>query len=405
MMRCGLLGKTLGHSCSPQLHALLGEYEYTLYEREEAELSSFLCSGGFRGLNVTVPYKQTVCAYCDSLTELAAQIGSVNTLLFEDGKIIGDNTDAFGFAALLDRYEIPVADKKTLVLGSGGASKAVQYVLRSRNAEVIVISRSGDNNYVNLDKHTDAELIVNATPVGMYPYNGASPLQLSAFTQCGTVIDLIYNPLRTALLQQAAALGMKAVNGLYMLCAQAFRAAELFQSRTLSAELTEQAYQTLLRSQRNLIFIGLPSSGKTTVGRLLAEQLGRPFYDCDEVFAARYPLPAGEYLLQFGEDKFRRHETEILKELCKLSGCVIATGGGAVTRSENEPLLHQNGTVICIDRPLGALTAEGRPLSQREGIAALAERRQPMYAAWADLTVSGETAQAAVDSIRKELQL
>lgn len=404
-MRCGLLGKTLGHSCSPQLHALFGDYEYALYEREEAKLAEFLRSCGLRGLNVTVPYKKTVCAYCDRLTETAAQIGSVNTLLFEDGSIIGDNTDAYGFAALLDRFDISVRGKKTLVLGSGGASKAVQYVLRGRGADVTVISRSGKDNYVNLDKHADAQLIVNATPVGMYPHNGAAPLQLTDFRACETVIDLIYNPLRTALLQQAEALGMRAVNGLYMLCAQAFRASELFQGCTLPDDLTEKAYLSMLRTLPNLILIGLPSSGKTTVGRLLAEQLGRPFYDCDAVFADRNPLPPAEFLLQFGEAEFRKRETEILKELCKLSGCIIATGGGAVTVPENNSLLHQNGTVICLERPIGQLSSEGRPLSQREGIEALAAQRQPLYAAWSDLTVSGETPQAAADSIRRELQL
>lgn len=400
-MRCGLLGKTLGHSLSPQLHSFFGDYEYRLYECAEEELSQLLHRSDLRGLNVTIPYKQTVLPYCDCLSQTAAAAGSVNTLVYEDGKCIGDNTDVYGFEKLLDRSHISVTGKKVLVLGSGGASKAVQLVLHRRSAEFTVISRSGEDNYVNLSKHTDADIIVNATPVGMYPENGTSLIDLTPFARCETVIDLIYNPAMTALLLQAEQLGKQAVNGLYMLAAQAKRASELFQDQELSEELTELAYQSLAAQMQNIILIGMPSSGKTTVGQLLAAQLGRPFYDSDAVFENQFDLSPGEYLLQNGEPAFRERETAVLQELCKQTGCVIATGGGAVTVPQNLPVLRRNGKLVYLERPLSDLSVQGRPLSQSAGVEALAAQRLPLYRAWADLTVSENSPQAAADKIKE----
>ncbi len=404
-MNCGLLGEKLGHSASPQLHALFGDYAYDLFERAEDQLPGFFRSCCLRGLNVTVPYKQTVLPYCDVLSECAAAVGSVNTLLFENGKILGDNTDVFGFRALLAKYDIAVSRKKVLVLGSGGASKAVQYVLREQNADVTVISRTGENNYVNLDKHRDAAIIVNTTPVGMYPNNGSSPVDLMQFPDCETVIDLIYNPLKTALLLQAETLGKKAVNGLFMLCAQAKRASELFQNRALPDDLTETAWQMLSRDLQNVILIGMPGCGKTTAGELLAQKSGRLFIDSDAAFEKTYGKSPKDFLLQCGEPAFREKETEVLKELCKQTGCVIATGGGAVTVPENRDLLRQNGTVIFLDREASLLCIQDRPLTQTQGIEALAKQRLPIYRAWADLTVCADNPEDAAETIRKELSL
>lgn len=404
-MRCGLLGKALGHSLSPKLHSLFGNYEYCLFERAEHELSDLLHSGGLRGLNVTIPYKETVLAFCSTLSDTVQEVGSANTLLFENGNIYAENTDVFGFAALLDREKIFVGGKKALVLGSGGASKAVQYVLKRRGANVVVISRSGYDNYVNLLRHKDADLIVNATPVGMFPENGGVLFDLSIFETCSTVIDLIYNPMKTALLLQAEELGIRAVNGLYMLAAQAKRASELFQNKKLADDLTEQAYRSLAAQMRSILLIGMPSCGKSTVGALLAEQLGRPFYDCDAVFEQTFGQAPGAYLSQNGEPAFREKETAVLKELCKHIGCVIATGGGVVTMPKNRAIMRQNGKIIYLDRPLTALTAEGRPLSQSRGIETLAAQRIPLYRAWAEHTVAAETAEAAAAAIRKELDL
>lgn len=404
-MNCGLLGRKLGHSASPQLHALFGDDAYALYEREETQLPAFLQNRDLRGLNVTVPYKQAVLPYCDTLTDCASAVGSVNTLLFENGRILGDNTDVFGFWSLLAKYDIAVKQKKVLVLGSGGASKAVQYVLREQGAHVTVISRTGGDNYVNLCKHRDADIIVNATPVGMYPDNGNSLIDLTQFTNCETVIDLIYNPLKTALLLQAEALAKQAVNGLYMLAAQAKRASELFQNRTLPDSLTETAYRTLSRDLQNVILIGMPGCGKTTAGELLAQKTGRPFFDSDAAFENTYGISPEAFLLQNGEAAFRKRETAVLKELCKQTGCVIATGGGAVTVPENLPILKQNGTVVYLQRPISELTVQGRPMSRQSGIEVLAAQRLPLYLAWADLTVRADTPEDAAETIRKELSL
>lgn len=404
-MNCGLLGRKLAHSASPQLHALFGDYAYDLFERTEEQLPEFFRTCGLHGLNVTVPYKQTVLPYCDTLTDCARTVGSVNTLLFENGNILGDNTDVFGFQSLLAKYGIAVKRKKVLVLGSGGASKAVQYVLREQNADVIVISRTGENNYVNLNKHRDAAIIVNATPVGMYPENGSSPIDLTQFPVCKTVIDLIYNPLKTALLLQAETLGKQAVNGLFMLCAQAKRASELFQNRTLPDSLTETAYRTLSRDLQNVILIGMPGCGKTTAGELLAQKTGRPFFDSDAAFENTYGISPKDYLVQSCEPAFRGKETEILKELCKHTGCVIATGGGAVTVPENLPLLRQNGTTVFLDRDADTLCIQDRPLTQTQGIEALAKQRLPLYRDWADMTVRADSPEDAADTIRKELSL
>lgn len=402
-MNCGLLGRYLGHSLSPQLHSLLGNYAYELYEREETELPVFLQNCNLRGLNVTVPYKQTVLPFCDELSDCARNVGSVNTLLFEDGRIIGDNTDVYGFACLLDRFDISVSGKKVLVFGSGGASKAVQYVLRGRGAAVTVISRTGENNYVNLNKHADADIIVNATPVGMYPDNGAAPIDLTPFVLCETVIDVIYNPGKTALLLQGEALGKRAIGGLYMLCAQAKRASELFRGKTLPDELTEKAFRALSVQMRNIVLIGMPGCGKTTVGQLLAEQTGRPFFDADAAFEKVCGQDPKDFLLQNPEAAFRERETAVLKELCKQIGCVIATGGGAVTVPENQPILKQNGTVVYLQRPISELTVQGRPLSQQTGIEALAAQRLPLYEQWADVTVNEKTTQAAAEKIGEVL--
>lgn len=404
-MNCGLLGRKLGHSVSPQLHALFGDYVYGLYEREETQLPAFLQNCGLRGLNVTVPYKQTVLPYCDTLTDCASAVGSVNTLLFENGKSLGDNTDVYGFQTLLAKYGIAVRHKKVLVLGSGGASKAVQYVLREQGADVTVISRRGENNYVNLCKYRDTDIIVNATPVGMYPDNGNSLIDLTKFPACATVIDLIYNPLKTALLLQAEALGKQAVNGLYMLTAQAKRASELFQKKSLPDELTETAFRALSVQMQSTVLIGMPGCGKTTVGQLLAEKTGRAFFDCDSAFEDTYGISPEQFLFQNGEAAFRERETAVLKELCKLTGCVIATGGGAVTVPENLPILKQNGTVVYLQRPNSELTVQGRPLSRQSGIEVLAAQRLPLYESWADVTVRADTPEDAAETIRKELSL
>ena len=388
MLKCGLLGKKLGHSYSPEIHAALADYEYRLYERGEDELEAFLKEGDWDGLNVTIPYKKTVMPFCAELSERARRIGSVNTLVRRpDGGIYGDNTDAYGFEKLVRRSGIEPAGKKALVLGSGGASVTVCAVLRELGVgSVTVISREGEDNYENLSRHRDAELIVNTTPVGMYPNNGASPLDLSAFPLCAGVLDVVYNPARTALLLQAEELGIAHAGGLYMLVAQAKRAAELFTGRTIDDAVIDKIASGLSARMGNIVIVGMPGSGKSSISRLLGERLGRPVYEADELIAAEAGMSIPEIFSSQGEARFRELETLVLGRLGKLSGAVISTGGGCVTREENYPLLHQNGRIVWLQRDIDKLPKEGRPISQKNDLAQLYSLRRPMYQRFSDLT-------------------
>lgn len=402
-MRCGLLGEHLTHSYSPQIHALLGDYSYELFEVAPEKLGEFLQAGEFDGLNVTIPYKRAVIPYCAELSAAAREMGSVNTLLRRpDGTLYGDNTDLDGFRWLLARGGGIRPGEKALVLGTGGASQTVQAVLRAAGAEVAVLSRRGESNYATLPRHADARLVVNATPVGMYPNNGARLIDLAQLPQCRCVLDLIYNPARTRLLLDAAARGIRCENGLSMLVAQAKRAAELFTGRDIPDAACTDILRRMEAQMHNLILVGMPGSGKTTVGSLLAVSLGRPFYDADGEIEKKLGCSIPAFFAQKGEAAFRAVETEVLAELGKRSGCVIATGGGCVTRGENYDLLHQNGEIIWLRRSLTELPVEGRPVSQSRSLPELYREREPAYRRFADFCVENEAApEAAVEKIKE----
>ena len=403
-MNCGLLGRKLGHSYSPAIHALLADYEYKLYEKEPEELEGFLRDSEFQGLNVTIPYKKDVVQYCAALSPLAAELGSVNTLVRRaDGSLYGDNTDAWGFEAMAKRLGVDYRGKKALVLGSGGASVTVQAVLKRLGCTVMVISRSGPDNYDNLDRHADAAVLVNTTPVGMYPNVGVSPVDLDVLPNLQAVLDVVYNPARTQLILDAEARGIPCESGLYMLVGQAARASELWTNRTISTETLERVWKTVGGSMENLVLIGMPGSGKSTVGQRLAETLGRTLVDADAEIVKRVgDIPA--YFQSHGEAAFRRVEAEVLAELGKQSGLVIATGGGCVTREENYNSLHQNGTIVWLKRDLDKLPVSGRPVSQRDGVQAIYEKRSPLYQRFADIVVdnNGEIGET-VGQILREL--
>lgn len=404
-MRCGLLGEHLTHSYSPQIHALLGDYSYELFEVAPEKLGEFLQAGEFDGLNVTIPYKRAVIPYCAELSAAAREMGSVNTLLRRpDGTLYGDNTDLDGFRWLLAQGGGIRPGEKALVLGTGGASQTVQAVLRAAGAEVAVLSRRGESNYLTLPRHADARLVVNATPVGMYPNNGERLIDLSQLPQCRCVLDLIYNPARTRLLLDAAARGIRCENGLSMLVAQAKRAAELFTGRDIPDAACTDILRRMEAQMHNLILVGMPGSGKTTVGSLLAVSLGRPFYDADGEIEKKLGCSIPAFFAQRGEAAFRAVETEVLAELGKRSGCVIATGGGCVTRGENYDLLHQNGEIIWLRRSLTELPVEGRPVSQSRSLPELYREREPAYRRFADLCVENEAAPEAAVEIIKELR-
>lgn len=387
----GLLGEKLGHSYSPAIHMMLGDADYRLFEKSPEELEDFLLRGDFEGLNVTIPYKKAVIPYCAELSDTAKAIGSVNTLVRRaDGALYGDNTDAFGFRSMVARCGVSAAGKKALVLGSGGASVTVQAVLREMGAKVVVISRSGEDNYENLSRHSDAALIVNTTPVGMYPNNGEAPLSLDGFPNLEAVLDVVYNPARTALLLAAEERGIPAVGGLRMLVAQAKAAAEQFQHRPIADSEIDRIEDALTKQMRNIILVGMPGCGKSTLAKALGEALGREVYDADSEIECAAGMTIPEIFSRFGEGEFRRLETEALRKLGKLSGAVIATGGGAVLREENYPLLHQNGIIVFVERELSALPTAGRPISMQSDLAKLYEERLPRYQRFADVSVRND---------------
>lgn len=389
MEKCGLLGRRLGHSYSPAIHGLLAGYEYRLYEKEPEELEEFLKTGDFRGMNVTIPYKKAVIPYCGELSDTARAIGSVNTLVRRpDGVLAGYNTDAFGFERTLSKMGFSVEGRQAMVLGSGGASATVCYVLHRLGAgKVTVISRRGEDNYGNLDRHRDAQLVVNATPVGMYPGNGASPVDLRQFPQCRGVVDLIYNPARTALLLQAQELGIPCVNGLPMLVAQAWGSSQLFTGREGEASAMDRAERALARQMENVVIVGMPGCGKSRAAEALGRALDRPVLDSDQWVEKNAGMSIPEIFQRYGQEEFRRLETQALAELGRQSGAVIATGGGSVLREENYPLLRQNGRIVWLQRDCAKLSRAGRPLSETADLEEMYRLRLPRYQRFADVAV------------------
>ncbi len=401
-MKCGLLGGKLGHSYSPQIHGMLADYSYELFEKAPEELLDFLKNGDFTGLNVTVPYKKAVIPYLDDLSDRARRLGAVNTVVRRDGKLIGHNTDYFGFQCMLRSSKLQVLGKKVLVLGSGGASNTAVAVLENCGAQVVVISRSGENHYGNLHLHQDAALIVNTTPVGMYPCTGVSPIDLALFPQLEGVLDAVYNPARTQLLLDAERRGLIAENGLLMLVAQAKEASEWFAGRSIPDEKIHKIHASLRRQMENIILIGMPGSGKTTVGKILAEKTEKAFVDADAYLVEKAGRTIPEIFAADGEAGFRTLESEVLAELGKQSGLVIATGGGCVTREENYPSLHQNGTIFCLERALDALPTDGRPLSQANSLGEMYRVRKPLYGRFSDHIIdnNGSPEAAAADILQ-----
>jgi len=405
-MQYGLLGRHLSHSYSPQIHKCLGSWPYGLFEKEPDEVKDFLKTSGVVGLNVTIPYKKAVIPYCDELTTKAKQLGAVNTIVRQqDGRLIGHNTDYFGFLQMVNRSGLNVSGKKVLVLGSGGASMTAVAVLKELNAHVIVISRSGDNNYNNLRNHYDASVIVNATPVGMYPDVNAAPLDIAPFNQLEGVLDLIYNPARTMLLRTAEEKGLVAQNGLWMLVAQAKESAEWFLGKKISDQAIGQIHSLLRFQMENIILIGMPGCGKSTIGMFLANTLGKEFIDADQEIQRISGKQIPEIFAASGESAFREIETAVLRDLGKRSGLVIATGGGCVTRSENYAHLHKNGTIVWLQRDINMLPTDGRPLSKAGKLMDMYEKRRPLYQRFSDMTIANDgTVEATVKSIISALK-
>lgn len=398
----GLLGRRLGHSWSPQIHEALGSAPYELVEREPDEVEALVRGGSWRGLNVTIPYKRDAARLADVRSPAVERLGAANTLVRgEDGSVMAENTDVLGFTWMLARFcrerlgaspREALSGRKVLVLGSGGASQAVCYALSEHAGAVPrVISRTGDETYATLaERHGDAVLLVNTTPVGMYPSCPATPVDegtLAELRSLRGVLDIVYNPRRTGLCLAAERLGLPCESGLSMLVAQALYASELFQGRELDDALVPQVEGRILAQTQNVVLIGMPGAGKTTCGRALARALGRPFVDVDEAIGLECGRGPAQIIREDGEDAFRRVETRVTGSFGARSGLVLACGGGVVTRPENYDLLHQNGTIVFLDRPVDQLSDEGRPVSQAKGVARVAAERMGAYRSWADLTL------------------
>lgn len=390
--RFGLLGRKLGHSYSPLIHRELVGLDYELFEREPEDVESFLRDGAWDGINVTIPYKRAVVPYLDELTPAAQKLGNVNTIVRRaDGTLLGDNTDYAGFKALVEASGVDVAGKRAVVFGgTGGAGSTCLAVLENMGAQTISVSRRGPVTYDDLGAYADAALVVNATPVGMYPACPSSPASLETFGALEGVVDIVYNPARTALMMEAERRGIPAVGGLLMLVAQAAAADTLFCGTTPSASEVAALTRKISNSEQNIALIGMPGSGKTRVGQAIAARLGRTHVDLDWELERRLGRSCSDVITTEGEDAFRAEETATLSDIAKQSGLVISCGGGVVTRPENYPLLHQNSRIVMLDRPLDELSSKGRPISARDGVAHLAEFRMPLYRAWTDVIVPSQ---------------
>lgn len=408
-MEYGLIGEVLKHSFSVEIHKLFANYEYTLKEIPKDGVGDFLRAGDFCGINVTIPYKQTVIPYLYKISDNAQKIGAVNTLVNKDGKLYGYNTDFIGMRAMLLHAGIDVCGKKVLILGSGGTSHTANAVVKSMGAKAVVtVSRKGEVNYETAYlKHSDSDIIINTTPVGMYPNTNDVPIDITKFPALQGVADAVYNPLNTKLVSLAKSRNIKAVGGLYMLVAQAAAAVTLFTGTGITEECTERVYKTLLSQKQNAVLIGMPSSGKSTIGKALAKKLNKEFIDTDELIERREQKTIPEIFKTVGEAGFRKIETEITAEVSKHGGCVIATGGGIIKNPENIRALKANGKIVFINRNKNELICtSSRPLSSTvQDLEKLYSERYPLYKRYADITVNtGSNVEKNVEMITESLQ-
>ena len=410
-MKYGLIGEHLKHSYSCEIHAQIADYEYELHEIPPSGLGEFLKKREFNAINVTIPYKQDVIPYLDEISDTAKRIGAVNTIVNRNGRLYGDNTDFAGMLALAKHIGVDMKGRKVLILGTGGASKTGHALAEYMGAQsVFYVSRSGKDGSITYEQavteHSDAQIIINATPVGMFPKQDGRPIDISAFPKLEGVIDAIYNPLRTNLILDAQERGIPAEGGLYMLSAQAVHASAVFRDIPLDESLVDKAFKSVKNDKQSIVLIGMPSSGKTTVGRILAEKCGKQLADTDEYIVRRIGMPISDFFAKHGEAEFRKVEKETVAELSATGGRIIATGGGAVLDAENVRALKQNGVLVFLDRrPENLIATDDRPLaSHRSALEKLYAERYDIYCAAAELHIDANTTpEAEADAILKEL--
>lgn len=401
--KCGLIGEKLSHSFSPLIHSHLANYSYSLFELQKNELEDFIKSDKYDCANVTIPYKVEVMRYLDIISDEAQKIGCVNTVIHtSDGKLFGDNTDYYGFKYLVEKSKIDICDKNVLILGTGGSSKTISAVCRDMGAKnICFVSRSGEINYNNVYSLChDTNIIVNTTPAGMYPKNDECHISLDRFHKLSGVIDIIFNPSKTKLLMQADALNIPYANGLPMLVAQAKRACEIFTGENIDNSEIDRIRKIIENNTLNIVLVGMPGCGKSHIGRLLAKKLGREFIDSDSEIVKNAKMSIPEIFAKFGEDTFREYENKAISDICKLSGKVIATGGGVVTKHFNYIPVKQNSKVVFISRDIDSLALDGRPLSHKDKLYDMYKVRLPLYEKFADFTVQNDsTVENCVDKI------
>lgn len=390
MKKYYLIGEKLSHSYSKDIHSFFG-LNYELKELSPGDVGDFLRRREFDGLNVTIPYKTTVIPYLDEIDEIAGGIGAVNTIVNENGKLKGCNTDYFGMSYALSSEGINLNGKRVAVLGSGGASKTAQKLASDLGAaEISVVSRSGEINYENVYEKIDPQIIINATPAGMFPNESECPLKPERFKNLTGVFDCVYNPLRTRFVLNAEKLGIKAAGGLKMLAAQGVYS-EILWGETKSEEKNIRvAYKNLFEKEVNITLIGMPGAGKTCLGKIVAEKLNRPFYDTDELCQKIFGLSPEKTIEKFGEKRFRDIENEAVDKISRIRGAVIATGGGTILNEENAIKLKSSGIVVYIERDLDKLCVEGRPLSKSASISRLFEQREGHYLAASDVKIKND---------------
>lgn len=390
----GCIGEHLKHSFSKEIHNCLADYEYELCEISKDCLDAFMKRHDFRAINVTIPYKEAVIPYLDCVDKAAKEIGAVNTVVNKNGKLYGYNTDFYGMRMLISHAGIELQNKKVAVLGTGGTSKTARAVANSLSArEIVTVSRTKSTDTVTYEElyknHQDLDVIINTTPLGMFPNNFTKPVDITNFPKLSGVIDAVYNPLKTALILDAQKHGIKAEGGLYMLVAQAVLASEIFLDKKYDKEKLDEVFEKIERQKENIILVGMPSSGKSTIGKEIAKRLGRAFYDTDELIAQKSAMTIPDIITSLGEEKFRELESDVVNEISKATGVIIATGGGVVLKDENIRVLSQNGRIYFLDRPLELLLpTKDRPLtSTKEALIKKYNERYGIYEKSADVKI------------------
>ncbi len=368
-MEYGCIAEKLGHSFSKDIHNRLFDYKYELCEISKDSFDKFMTEKNFKAINVTIPYKESVIKYLDFISETAEKIGAVNTIVNENGYLRGYNTDFFGMVSLIEKNGISIKGRKVLVLGSGGTSKTAKAVAEYLGCSCVYrVSRTGKNGCITyeeaLNRHLDSEIIINTTPVGMYPNINVAPVNIDNYKNVTAVVDAVYNPLRSKLVIESCKMGIRAVGGLYMLVAQAALAAEKFTGIPVPTSEIDRVYSEILIKKQNIVLTGMPGSGKTTIGKRLAADLDLRFIDVYELIVEKTKKSISGIFGEIGEVGFRKIESEAISEISSVQGAVIATGGGAVLDIQNIDLLKENGKIYFIDRDINEIAATSdRPLS------------------------------------------